>query len=328
MKLAQIFLLSLFISLPSWANWHSDTQNIMGTEIRVELWHKDETLAQKNIKLVMQEMHRIDELMSPYKEQAEIYQLNTSAAKSAQVISVELFDLINTALQVSQLTQGAFDISYASVGYLYNYREKLKPDEKAIQQKRQAIDYRLIVLDPSKSTVKFLHQDVKIDLGGIAKGYAVDRSIEILKGQGIKQAMVSAGGDSRILGDRRLADGESRPWMVGIKDPRVDDQQAVILPLSDTALSTSGDYERFYEKDGVRYHHIINPWTGDSARQVQGTSILGPDATTTDALSTAVFVLGVGKGLALINRLPGIEGLIIDAQHKLHYSDGLLARTE
>ena len=173
-------------------------------------------------------------------------------------------------------------------------------------------------MDPGQLKVRFTHPLVYIDLGGIAKGYAVDRCIELLADAGISQASVAAGGDSRILGDRG---GE--PWTVGIQDPR-QEEMAVLLPLVDTAVSTSGDYERFFEEDGVRYHHILDPRTGDSARDSWSVTILGPDATFTDGLSTSVFVLGPERGLALIDRLPGVDAIIIDSAGQLRYSADLL----
>jgi thiamine biosynthesis lipoprotein len=168
------------------------------------------------------------------------------------------------------------------------------------------------------SGVVSLHPLVYIDLGGIAKGYAVDRSMALIEAAGIMAAAVAAGGDSRIIGDRL---GE--PWTVGVQDPRNDEEMAVLLPLVDTAVSTSGDYQRFFVEDGVRYHHILDPKTGDSARASWSVTILGPDATFTDAMSTSVFVLGPDRGLALIDRLPGIDAIVIDADGELRYSADL-----
>jgi thiamine biosynthesis lipoprotein len=136
---------------------------------------------------------------------------------------------------------------------------------------------------------------------------------------GISSAIVTAGGDSRIIGERG-----DRPWYIGIKNPRQQDDNAVMIPLSDTAISTSGDYERFYIEDGVRFHHILSPQTGLPVDSVQSVSIIAPNAVDSDALSTTVFVLGVEKGLALVNGLPGIDAIIIDAAGKLHYSADLL----
>jgi thiamine biosynthesis lipoprotein len=159
---------------------------------------------------------------------------------------------------------------------------------------------------------------VRIDLGGIAKGYAVDRGIAILADRGIRHGTVTAGGDTRILGDRI-----GRPWVVGIRHP--DDRQRVIarIPLEDAALSTSGDYERYFDEDGRRYHHIINPRTGHSAGELRSVTIIGPDATTTDGLSTGVFVLGAERGLALIERLGDVDAVLVTRDGKVLYSSGL-----
>ncbi|MDX1697544.1 MAG: FAD:protein FMN transferase, partial [Thiohalobacterales bacterium] len=174
-----------------------------------------------------------------------------------------------------------------------------------------------VLLDEADSSVRFLHAGVRIDLGGIAKGYAVDRGIALLADAGIKAGLVSAGGDTRVLGKRW-----ERPWQVGIRNPR-EEGIVSMIPLEDAAISTSGDYERYFEQDGVRYHHILNPGTGDSARALHSVSVIGKEATATDALSTSVFVMGVEKGLALINRIPDTEVIIIDNKGLLHYSDGL-----
>ncbi|MES9977953.1 MAG: FAD:protein FMN transferase [Candidatus Thiodiazotropha sp. 6PLUC5] len=180
------------------------------------------------------------------------------------------------------------------------------------------IDYRHILLKPEEQSVMFRKRGVRIDLGGIAKGYAVDKGIELLRERGIEHALISAGGDSRLIGDH-----QGRPWHIGIQAPRNREAMAAVLPLSDSAISTSGDYERFFEAEGIRYHHIITPKTGSSAREVQSVTILGPNATRTDALSTSIFVLGAKAGMAMVNRLDDIEAVIIDNQGQLLSSDGL-----
>jgi thiamine biosynthesis lipoprotein len=161
---------------------------------------------------------------------------------------------------------------------------------------------------------------MRIDLGGIAKGWAVDRGIEIVRKMGIEHAMINAGGDTALLGDRL-----GKPWMVGIRDPRIAGAVVARIPLQDEAISTSGDYERYFEEDGVRYHHILVPGTGKSAREVRSVTILGSNATQTDGLSTSVFVLGVERGMQLVSRLPGVEAVIVDAEGRIFYSDGLVA---
>ncbi len=295
----------------------------MGTAINVELWHADAVRGRELIQAVMDEMHRIDELMSTYKPDSELSRVNAGAATAPVAVSSELFRLIRRALEYSDITHGAFDITYASAGQYYDYRKGRKPDSKQLAQVLPAINYHNVKLDAAHLTVQFLKPGVRIDLGGIAKGYAVDRSIAILQTAGVRNALVSAGGDTRVIGKHW-----DHPWKVGIRDPRNREGIVSMIPLEDVAISTSGDYERYFEKDGVRYHHIINPLTGDSAREVHSTSIIGSNATDTDALSTSVFVMGVAKGLELINSLPDTEAVIIDNHGRMYYSDGLARVTQ
>ncbi len=177
------------------------------------------------------------------------------------------------------------------------------------------------MLDAHARTVRFAHPDTCIDLGGFAKGYAVDNAATLLHRCGIAHANISAGGDSRVMGDRR-----GRPWTIGIRDPRNSDAVVALLPLQDTSISTSGDYERFFiEEDGTRFHHLIDPTTGVSPRGVRSVTILGEDGLTTEALSKCVFVLGVEKGLQLIEAQQSVDAVVVDAEGRLHYSPGLLA---
>ena len=306
------------LAAPLSADWFSEQAEIMGTKIGVEVWHDSEQEAQLAIDAVLTEFQRLDQALSPYIESSELYRVNQQAADQPVKISHEFFDLIQTSLDYSQLTQGAFDITFASVGYQYDYREGVKPSEQAIAKALPLIDSRLLTLDADTMTVKFESEGVRIDLGGIAKGHAVDRGIGILQQHGIEHGLISAGGDSRLLGDHR-----GRPWNIGIQAPRKKPGLAAVLPLSETAISTSGDYERFFERDGIRYHHIISPKTGRSASELRSVTILGPSATRTDALSTSVFVLGLKKGLELINSLDDVEAVIIDNRGEMHMSNGM-----
>jgi thiamine biosynthesis lipoprotein len=245
--------------------------------------------------------------------------INQLATKQPVKISAELFNLIKRSIRVSEQSRGAFDITFASVGYLYDYRKKQLPSKTDIKSKLKAINYKNIILDEQNQTFYFTQPGMRIDLGGIAKGHAVDNAIKILQQQGITQAMVSAGGDTRIIGDKH-----GQPWLVGIRAPRDKNKSAVVLPLSQTAISTSGDYERYFLKNGVRHHHIISPKTGDSVHELRSVSILAQDSTTADALSTTVFILGLNEGMKLVASLPGIEAIIIDNKGKMFYSDGLV----
>ena len=316
------YLLLLALAAPTFGEWHGETRTIMGTRVHAELWHVDAARARTLLDAVMDEMHRIDRAYSTHRDDSELAELNRAATLGWTRVSRELLELLGASARMSELTGGAFDITYASAGRHYDYRDGKHPDDHTLAAAVTAIDYRHVHLDPAGLRVRYARPEVYVDLGGIAKGYAVDRAIAILVDAGITQAAVSAGGDSRILGDRR---GE--PWTVGVRDPRHDGRLSVVLPLVDTAVSTSGDYERFFERDGVRYHHILDPATGRSARAVQSVTILGATAIDTDGLSTSVFVLGVAAGLALIDRLPGVDAIVIDAGGTLHYSAGLQALT-
>lgn len=312
------FLGALFFSAPTSAQWLSRDEAIMGTAIRVELWADDKLAGEAAIDAVMQEMHRIDREMSPFKPDSELSKINREAAQHPVAISAEMFDILTRSIEFSKISGGAFDITFSSVGYMYDYRRHIKPTEAQIKKALPGINYRHILLDAQKRTVKFSQPGVRIDLGGIGKGYAVDNCIALLKQRGIAHALVTAGGDSRVIGDK-----DGHPWMVGIRDPRRKDNVVAVIPLINSAISTSGDYERFFEANGVRYHHIINPKTGHSASGVHSATVIGPDATTTDGLSKPVFILGPEKGLALINSIPGVDAVIIDADGKMFYSSGL-----
>ena len=244
----------------------------MGTRITVELWSEDRPKAEAAIDAVLDEMRHIDESMSTYKPTSEVSLVNARAADGPMHISKELFDLLVKAKEYSVITDGAFDITYASVGYMYNFPKHIKPDDAQIAKALPAVDYRHVILDPKNQTVRFSQKGVRIDLGGIAKGYSVDRGIDVCKARGVTRAYVSAGGDSRIIGDRF-----GKPWMVGIRDPRKGEGEVIAsIPLVDAAISTSGDYERFFDEGGVRYHHIIDPHTGHSASKVRSATVIGP----------------------------------------------------
>ncbi len=270
------------------------------------------------------EFERIEALMSSYRNSSEVSILNQTAAQTPVAVSRELIQLLLTANEISRISAGAFDITYASVGRFYDYRKKQAPSEAQIDGALPAIDYRHIRVDPQSRQISYAHEGVYVDLGGIAKGYAVDRAVELLKNAAVQQGIISAGGDTRLLGDK-----SGSPWMVAIKNPRsvsgnAEDSNVALLPLVDTAISTSGDYERYFVRGDERIHHIIAPETGKPVKGVQSVSVIGPEATMTDGLSTAVFVMGRKKGLAMIEELAGYEAVIIDDQRRMHFSSGLM----
>ena len=301
------------------AGWVLREEAIMGTSVQVELWASDRRAGELAAAAVMDEMHRIDRAMSPHKPGSELCRINREAARQPVPLSEEMFNLLARALDFSRLTEGAFDISYAAVGQLYDYRKHLRPSEQALQAARACVGWQHLQLEPRARTLRFAREGVRIDLGGFAKGHAVDRAVTLLARRGVRHAYVSAGGDSRVLGDRR-----GRPWSVAIRDPRRASERVAVLPLEDVSVSTSGDYERYFEVGGERLHHLIDPATGKSPNGVRSVTILASDGLSSEALSKAVFVMGVRRGLALVESLSGVDAVIVDAQGVLHASSGLL----
>lgn len=301
------------------AGWVVREEAIMGTAIRVELWAEERRMGELAAAAVMDEMHRIDRCMSPHKPTSELSRINREAARQPVPLSDEMYRLIEQALGFSRLSGGAFDISYAAVGRLFDYRSGQRPDAAALQAARARIGWQHLHLDPQARSLRFGMEGMCIDLGGFAKGHAVDRATALLQRRGIAQAMVSAGGDSRAIGDHR-----GRPWSVAIRHPRRPGEVVAVLPLEDTSISTSGDYERYFEEGGQRHHHLIDPATGLSPASVHSVTILAADGLTSEALSKAVFVLGAQRGLALVETLPGIDAVVVDAQGALRASSGLL----
>ena len=318
-KISLIIVVSIgVISTVVNAEWVVRDANIMGTTIHAEVWHEELATAEKAADMVLQTMEEINQSMSPYIESSELSLVNREAASKVLPISPALYSVIDQSLGYSTKTAGAFDITFASVGYLYNYRESIRPDQAQLDEQLAGVNFQHIELGESDNTIHFKRDGVRIDLGGIAKGYAVDLAVERAQKLGIEHISVTAGGDTRILGDRL-----GRPWIIGIRHPMNKEKVIAKIPLVNEALSTSGDYERYFDEDGVRYHHIIDPKTGDSARSVRSVTILGPRAIDTDALSTSVFVMGPIKGLQLLESLQGIEGIIVDKQGNLLFSSGL-----
>jgi FAD:protein FMN transferase len=308
----------LFVVVDARAEWLYRDEAIMGTRCAVELWSADRAKGDAAIEAVFADMRRIDVLMSTYKPDSEISQVNAGAYGKPVQVAPELFDLIATSIEYSRLSKGVFDITYASVGYLYDYRRHQHPDDAAILAALPGVDYRNLRLDPAQHTIRFEHAGMRIDLGGIAKGYAVDRGIGILQQAGIGRAMVNAGGDTRVIGDRF-----GKPWVVGIRHPDDKDKVVLRLPLTDAAFSTSGDYERFFDEGGIRYHHIIDPRTGKSPHAVRSATIIASTATRTDGLSKTVFILGPQAGIDFINGLTDADAIVVAADGKVSYSKGL-----
>lgn len=296
---------------------------VMGTDIELTVFAantREEARVNAAFDAAILEMERIEAEMSEWREGTPISLVNHKAGKEPVPVPEELFRVIAAAQKVSELSNGAFDISWAAMRGVWNFakgKEHL-PAPEEIRKRLPLVNYKYIELDEIKKTVFLRKEGMSIGLGAIAKGYAVDKAMQALANSGFKNAIVKAGGDMRVQGTNN-----GKSWEIGIRHPRNSEKLIGKLALSNISISTSGDYERFFIKDGILYHHIMDPKTGYPAKGCQSVTILAPDTMTSDALSTAVFVLGPEEGMKLIKGLSGIEGIIIDSEGKIQHSPGI-----
>ena len=334
-RICLVFGCVIYSSL-AFAEWRSTSFNAMGTRFELELWSPSQALSEALYKDIEQEITRLERLWSPYIQTSEISQINAQAGIGAVQVSKETFAIIQHSIKYSQLSAGAFDISFATLGRHYNYRDSKKPEDSKRKELQQLIDYKSIKVQKrveqgvAAYAVELPSKHMAIDLGGIAKGYAIDSVADLLLAKGVQSAAISLGGDSRFIGDRGPSKKSDQrlPWVVAIKHPRKSTQErphALRMPLSNSAFSTSGDYERYFiDEAGERVHHIIDTKNGRSASEVVSVSIIGGKSLDCDVLSTTIFVLGVKEGLALIEKNQGFDAIIIDRKGKVHYSSGLV----
>jgi thiamine biosynthesis lipoprotein len=296
----------------------TEERALMGTQVIVKALDTDRKRLDRAVSAAFDEVWRLERLMSNFMPDTELSRINQQAGKAPVRVSQELFDLLKRSLEFSEITGGTFDISFASVGKLWNFRTGLLPEPADVKAQLPFVDYRKIQLDEKETSVFLPFRQMEIGLGGIGKGYAMDRAMAVLAAHGIHNAIVMAGGDTLIRGKK----GEEL-WRIGLRDPDKKDGVLAVLPLEDQAISTSGDYERFFIKDGVRYHHILDPRTGYPARLCRSVTVLARDATTSDALTKGVFILGPQHGLELIKRLDGVEAIVVDDRGKMYLTPGL-----
>jgi thiamine biosynthesis lipoprotein len=264
--------------------------------------------AQKAVSAAFGEMERLEGLLSVWMPSSDVSRINDAAGGGLVSVNPETWQAISAAQEISRLTDGAFDISIGAVMQLWSFQteEALMPAEAAIQRNLRLVGSHQVLLDSANIKVGLRERGAAIDLGGAAKGFAVDRVKEVLKEHGVETALVDAGGDIALLG--RKPHGET--WKIGIRHPRSPGETIEVLEVDSGAVATSGDYERCFFQDGVRYHHILDPKTGLPARGAISVTILANTALEADILSTAVFVLGPERGMTLIEQLGEVEGII------------------
>ncbi len=299
----------------------------MGTLFDLSLAVSEENEAvDRAVEKAFNEIRRVDSLMTTWRPDSYLSRVNAHSGGTAVRVPTELLSLIETAEKISISTKGKFDISFAAMGGLWNFKLKRPrlPDRAEIRRRLSLINYRLIKINRKRETLRLAKPGMRIGLGAIAKGYAVDRTGAILKEHGYNDFIVYGGGDLLVSGKKG-----DRPWKVGIQDPREPSRYFASVELPDGgAVVTSGDYEKFFFLKGKRYHHIIDPDTGFPARGTVSVTVLARTATLADALATGVFVLGPEEGMKMLENDPALEGIVVDENLKATVSSGLKSRVD
>lgn len=294
----------------------------MGTVVQITFWHDDEAAAAAAAGLVFDEMKRLDRVMTTWIPESEVSQVNTAAGVSAVKVSDETYLVIERAVEMSRRSGGVFDITVGAFKGLWKFDEDMDgtlPAPAEVTERRRLVNWRDIVLDKKARTVKLRRKGMSITLGGIAKGYAVDKCAALLRDKGFVDFILQAGGDMYVSGKKDV-----QPWVVGIRDPRgARDAMFALAPIEDHSFSTSGDYERGFVKDGVRYHHILDPRTAFPANASRSVTVMAKDAFTADAWSKVLFILGWKKAMPLVEQMKDFEAVFVDPENQVHVSSGL-----
>lgn len=298
------------------------TKVAMGSELRLAAWSADETSTIAAFDGVFREFDRLEALMTVWRADSDVSRMNAMAGKQPVRVSPDTLDVLAVAAEAGAWTGGKFDITFGALAEVWKFdhdQDNTVPDRKAIEARLPLVDYTAVRIDRAAGTAFIAKPGARVHLGGIGKGYAIDRAIALLRERGLTDFLIQAGGDLYVSG----VNGD-RPWKLGINDPRGPAGQSfATVELSNATFSTSGDYERSYIKDGTRYHHILDPDRGEPARGCRSVTIVAERAVIGDALSTGVFVLGPADGMALVEKLPGVEAVIVSSANEVLISSGL-----
>lgn len=298
------------------------TLKLMGTRFDITVVASNQDVGQINIDEATAEISRIEALISSWNPDSETSLINKNAGIRPVKVSLEIFQLIDRAKQISELTDGAFDISYASMDEIWKFdgSMKRKPTDAELEKSIAKVGYQKIILNENDQTVFLREKGMKISFGAIGKGYAADKAKELLISKQVVGGIINAAGDLTTWGTK--ANGEK--WLIGIANPLSKEKIFSWLPVVESSVATSGNYEKFVVFDGIKYSHIIDPRTGYPSTGVNSVSIFAKSAEFCDALATAVFIMGKEAGLALINQLPVTEVILVDSDNKVHKSSGIL----
>lgn len=299
------------------------TQMHMGTLVSITAVASDKETGHKAIQAGFDEVKRLERMLSTWVDSSELSQVNAEAGRHAVRVSPETFEVVAKSLEIAQLTDGGFNIAVGPAVELWSVTERQHiPSDRELEQLKELVDWTSIRLNPDEQTIFLPRRGMRIDVGGIGKGYAADRAAMEMKRAGAQGGIVALAGDIKTFGALPNTGG----FPVGIKHPRHEGALIAEIDLRDEAISTAGDYERFFERDGIRYHHILDPKTLQPARTCQSVTVIGKEGTLVDGLDTGIFVLGPARGMALVERLPGVEAVIVDDRGRVTVSPGLRAR--
>ena len=295
--------------------------SMLGSPFEITVVSKDSVEGKQFTDLAIAEVKRIENQISDWIPTTPISLVNKNAGIQAVKVDSEVFDLVERAIKISQLTDGAFDISYASMDKIWKFDGSMTtmPTEEMIKKSVAKIGYKNIVLDKSNQTIFLKLAGMKLGLGGIGQGYIADKVRDLLVTNGCKSGIVNVSGDINAWGKQI----NQNPWTIGIINPMNKNKVFATFPLENSSVETSGNYEKYVMFNGIRYSHIIDPRTGYPAQGVVSVSVFAKQTEIADALATGIFVLGVEVGLDLVNQLKGIECIIVDDKGKIHSSKGI-----
>ncbi|MDF0715952.1 FAD:protein FMN transferase [Muricauda sp. 334s03] len=301
------------------------TLKLMGTRFEITVVAPNEEIGYINIDEAVSEIKRIEEIISSWDKDSETSLINKNAGIKPVKVSRELLNLIERSIKISEITDGAFDITYASMDEIWKFDGTMDkvPSEEKIKQSVSKVGYQKIQLDQENQTVYLPEKGMCIGFGAIGKGYAADKAKDLLVSKDVKGGIINASGDLTTWGTK--VTGEK--WLVGIANPLSKDKVFSWLPIIESSVATSGNYEKYIILDGKKYSHIIDPRTGYPTRGISSVSIFAKQAELCDALATAVFIMGRDVGLHMINQIDGVEAVIVDAENKIQKSSGIMFDT-
>ncbi|HEU4684077.1 MAG TPA: FAD:protein FMN transferase [Nitrospira sp.] len=295
----------------------------MGTLVSITSVADTQEQAQASVESGFREIKRLEQLLSTWIADSELTRVNQAAGSTPVVVSPDTIELVSRSLEIARLTEGGFNIAVGPAVEAWSVTERQAiPTSTELAAIKPLTDWKAIRLDPNAKTIFLPLAGMRIDVGGIGKGYAADRAVEAMRKAGANGGVVALSGDIKTFG--RLPDGMKFPF--AIQHPRREGGVLAVVELQDEAISTAGDYERFFERDGVRYHHILDPVSLQPARDCQSVTVIAKEGVWADGLDTGIFVMGPVKGMSLIERLDGVEAIIVDRDGRVHVSSGLQSR--